>query len=51
MENKPERTESHEDREVRKLVKRIEETQARLEAAREAETRRTLLDHGRTVGS
>jgi hypothetical protein len=46
MENRQEYTESHEDREVRKLVKRIEETQA----AREAETKRTLDDYGKTVG-
>jgi hypothetical protein len=51
VENKQEHTESHEDREVQKLVKRIEETQACLEAAREAETKRTLDDYGRTVGS
>ena len=51
MENKQENTESHENREVQKLVKRIEETQACLEAAREAETKRTLDDYGRTVGS
>jgi uncharacterized protein with PIN domain len=51
VENKQEHTESHEDREVQKLVKRIEETQASLEAAREAETKRTLDDYGRTVGS
>jgi hypothetical protein len=42
METKQVHIESHEDREVRTLVKRIEETQACLEAAREAETKRTL---------
>jgi len=46
MENRQEYTESHEDREVRKLVKRIEETQA----AREAQTKKTLDDYGKTVG-
>jgi hypothetical protein len=51
MENKQEHTESHKDREVQKLVKRIEETQACLEAARDAETKRTLDDYRRTVGS
>jgi hypothetical protein len=51
MENKQGHAESHEDREVQTLVKRIEETQACLEAAREAETKRTLDDYGRTVGS
>ena len=51
MEDKRERVQSHEDREVQKLVKRIEETQACLETARKTETKRTLDDHGRTVGS
>jgi hypothetical protein len=46
MENKQEHTESNEDREVQKLVKRIEETQA----VREAETERTLDDYGKAVG-
>ena len=41
MENKRERAQSHEDREVQKLVKRIEETQASQVAAREADTKRT----------
>jgi hypothetical protein len=47
MENRQEYTESHEDREVRKLMKRIEETQA----AREAQTKKTLDDYGRTMGN
>lgn len=51
MENKQEHTESHEDGEVRKLVKRIEETQACLEAARDAETKRTPDDYRKAVGS
>ena len=51
MEDKREDTESHEDREVRKLMKRIEARQAGLEAARDAETKRTLDDYRRTVGS
>jgi hypothetical protein len=34
MENNPERSESHEDREARKLVNRIEKMQASQEAAR-----------------
>ena len=51
MENKRERAQSHEDREVQKLVKRIEETQASQVAAREADTKRTPEDYSRTVGS
>jgi len=39
MENKQEHTESHDDGEVRKLVKRIEERQVGLEAARDAENK------------
>ena len=50
MENNRE-GQSHEDREAQKLVKRIEKTQASQEAAREAETKRTLDDYGRKVGS
>jgi hypothetical protein len=50
MENQRER-QSHEDREAQRLVKRIEKTQASQEAAREAETKRTLDDYGRKVGS
>jgi hypothetical protein len=44
MDNKQEHTESQENREVQKLVKRVEEMQARLETTREAETTRTLDD-------
>ena len=51
MEDKQERSESHEDREVQKLVRRIEKTQASDEAAREAETKRTLEDYGKKIGS
>jgi hypothetical protein len=51
MENNQERPESHEDRETQKLVKRIEQRQASQEAAREAETKRTLEDYGKKVGS
>jgi hypothetical protein len=47
MENRQEYIESHEDREVRKLVKRVEEMQA----AREVETKRTLDDYGNTMGN
>jgi hypothetical protein len=38
---------SHEDREAQTLVKRIEKNQASQEAAREAETKRTLDDYGK----
>jgi hypothetical protein len=51
MENTRERPQWHEDREAQKLVKRIERTQASQEAAREAETKRTLDDYRKTVGS
>jgi hypothetical protein len=51
MENTRERPQSHEDREAQKLVKRIETTQASQEAAREAETKRTLDDYRKKVGS
>ena len=50
MENKLDRPQSHEEREVQTLVKRIEK-QASQEAAREAETKRTLDDYRKTVGS
>jgi hypothetical protein len=46
-----ERPRSHEDREAQTLVKRIEKSQASQEAAREAETKRTLDDYGKKVGS
>lgn len=51
MENKPERPQSHEDRETEKLVKRIEKRQASQEAERELETKRTLDDYRTKVGS
>jgi hypothetical protein len=51
MENKQERPQSHEDREAQTLVTRIEERQASQEAAREADTKRTLDDYGKKVGS
>jgi hypothetical protein len=51
MENKQERPQSHEDREAQNLVKRIEKKQASQEAAREADTKRTLDDYGKKVGS
>jgi hypothetical protein len=51
MENKRERPQSHEDREAQKLVKRIENRQASQEAAREAETKRTLDDYCKKIGS
>jgi hypothetical protein len=51
MENKWERPQSHDDREAQKLVRRIEKRQASQEATREAETKRTLDDYGKKVGS
>lgn len=51
MEDTQERPQSHEDREADKLVRRIEKQQASQEAAREIETKRTLEDYGKTVGS
>jgi hypothetical protein len=51
MENKREPTQSHEDRKAHTLMKRIEKTQASQEAAREEETKRTLDDYGKKVGS
>ena len=51
MENNQERLQSHEDREADKLVKRIEDRQASQEAAREVDTKRTLADYGKKVGS
>ncbi len=49
MENKrePLQSQSHEDREAQKLLKR----KASQEAAREADTKRTLDDYGKKVGS
>ena len=51
MENKQERPQSHEDREAQKLVNRIEKKQASEEAARAEDTKRTLDDYARKVGS
>jgi hypothetical protein len=51
MEEKQERGESHEDRESQKLVDRIEKKQASEEAARAEDTKRTLDDYARKVGS
>ncbi len=51
MEDKQEHRESHEDREAQTLVNRIEKNQASQEAVREAETKRTLDDYARKVGS
>jgi hypothetical protein len=45
MEKKQERPPSHEAREAQKLVTRIEKQ------AREADTKRTLEDYGKKVGS
>jgi hypothetical protein len=42
---------SHEGREAQKLVTRMEKTPASEEADREAETKRTLDDYGKKVGS
>jgi hypothetical protein len=50
MKNKMDHPHSHEEREAETLVTRIEK-QASQEAAREAETKRTLDDYAKTVGS
>jgi len=50
MENEWEHPQSHQDREAQTLVERIEK-KASQEAAREAETKRTLDDYGKKVGS
>jgi hypothetical protein len=50
MENKRERPQSHQEREVQTLVNRIEK-QVSQEAAREAETKRTFDDYKKKVGS
>jgi hypothetical protein len=47
METKAERPQSHEDRKTQKLVKRIEQRQVSEDAAREAETKRTLDDYAK----
>jgi hypothetical protein len=51
MEKKQEYRESHEDRESQKLVDRIKKEQASQEAARAEDTRKTLDDYARKVGS
>lgn len=51
MEDKQEYPGSHEDREAQKLVDRIEKKQASQEAAKADETKRTLDDYARKVGS
>ena len=51
MENKRQSTQSHEDREAQKLMKRIEETQASQDVVKAADTTRTLEDYGKKVGS
>jgi hypothetical protein len=50
MDNETERPQSHEDRAAQTLVKRIEKL-ASEEADRAAETKRTLDDYGKKVGS
>jgi hypothetical protein len=50
MENKLDHPQSHEEREAETLVTRIEK-QAFQEAAKETETKRTLEDYAKTVGS
>ena len=42
---------SHEDREAQTLVERIEKKVEASEAAKEAETKRTLDDYAKKVGS
>jgi hypothetical protein len=51
MQTKAELPQSHEDRKTQKLVTRIEQRQASEDADREAETKRTLDDYARKVGS
>jgi hypothetical protein len=51
MEEKQEDRASHEDRESQKLVDRIEKKQASQEAARAEDTKKTLDDYARKVGS
>ena len=51
METKQECRESHEDRESQKLVDRIEKKQASQEADRAEDTKRTLDDYARKLGS
>jgi hypothetical protein len=51
MENTPEHPLFREDRKAQTLVKRIEKKQASQAAAREAETKGTLEEYGKRVGS
>jgi hypothetical protein len=51
MQNQRQPIQSHEDREAQKLMKRIEETQASQNAAKAADTTRTLDDYRKKVGS
>jgi hypothetical protein len=51
MEDKQEYSESHEEREAQKIVDRIEKKQASQEAAKAEETKKTLDDYARKVGS
>lgn len=51
MENNREPIQSHEDRKAHTLIKRIEKTQASQEAAKQEDTKRTLDDYGKKVGS
>ena len=51
MEKKQEYRESYEDLKSQKLVDRIEKKQASEEAARAEDTKRTLEDYARKVGS
>jgi hypothetical protein len=49
MENN--KSQSHEEREVQTLVDRIEKKEISQKAAKEAETKRTLEDYAKKVGS
>jgi hypothetical protein len=51
MEEKQEYRDSHQDRESQKLVDRVEKKQASDEAARAEDTKTTLDDYARKVGS
>jgi hypothetical protein len=51
MEDQHTDSESHEEREAQTLVDRIEKKQVSQEAAKTEETKRTLEDYARKVGS
>ena len=51
MEDKQANPDSHEEREAQKLVDRIEKKQASQEAVKAEDTKRTLDDYARKVGS